>query len=63
MREPSRSPRLATGFGPLLMMEDFALALREALVHDWSPLETLKVVVKHEEEAAKIRRGIAGSST
>jgi O-acetyl-ADP-ribose deacetylase (regulator of RNase III) len=45
---------LATGFGPLLM-EDFALALRPALVHDWSPIETIKVVVKHEEEAAQIR--------
>jgi O-acetyl-ADP-ribose deacetylase len=45
---------LATGFGPLLM-EDFATALRHALVHDWSPLESLKVVVKHEEEAEKIR--------
>jgi O-acetyl-ADP-ribose deacetylase (regulator of RNase III) len=45
---------LATGFGPLLM-EDFARALRQALLHDWAPLETLKVVVKHEEETATIR--------
>ncbi len=45
---------LATGFGPLLM-EDFAMALRQALDRDWTPLEALKVVVKHEEEAAKIR--------
>jgi O-acetyl-ADP-ribose deacetylase (regulator of RNase III) len=45
---------LATGFGPLLM-EDFALALRQSLVRDWAPLETLKVVVKHEEEATKVR--------
>jgi O-acetyl-ADP-ribose deacetylase (regulator of RNase III) len=45
---------LATGFGPL-SMEDFAVALRQALAQDWSPLETLKVVVKHEAEAAKIR--------
>jgi O-acetyl-ADP-ribose deacetylase (regulator of RNase III) len=45
---------LATGFGPLLM-EDFATALHEALRLDWAPLETLKVVVKHEEEASKIR--------
>src|SRR5262249_314826 len=45
---------LATGFGPLLM-EDFAAALQEALRLDWTPLETLKVVVKHEEEASKIR--------
>lgn len=45
---------LATGFGPLLM-EDFASALQQALVHDWAPLEILKVVVKHEEEVAKIR--------
>src|SRR5215475_16196832 len=39
---------LATGFGPLLM-EDFAAALRQALAHDWAPLECVKVVVKHEE--------------
>jgi len=45
---------LATGFGPLLM-EEFALALRQALQQDWTPLETLKIVVKHEAEAAKIR--------
>jgi O-acetyl-ADP-ribose deacetylase len=45
---------LATGFGPL-SMEDFAKALQEALRLDWAPLETLQVVVKHEEEASKIR--------
>jgi O-acetyl-ADP-ribose deacetylase (regulator of RNase III) len=45
---------LATGFGPL-SMEDFALALQHALAQDWKPLETLRVVVKHEAEAAKIR--------
>jgi hypothetical protein len=37
------------------MMEDFATALQEALRVNWEPLETLKVVVKHEDEAAKIR--------
>src|SRR6516225_3905148 len=46
---------LATGFGPLLM-EDFARALQQALAHDWTPLETLKVVVKHQDEAETIRR-------
>lgn|SRR5262245_4895043 len=45
---------LATGFGPLLM-HDFATALKRALAREWAPLETLKVVVKHEEEAAEIR--------
>ncbi len=45
---------LATGFGPL-SMEEFATALRQAIGRDWSPLQTLKVVVKHEEEAEKIR--------
>jgi O-acetyl-ADP-ribose deacetylase len=45
---------LATGFGPLLM-EDFARSLQQVLSHDWAPLEALKVVVKHEEEAEKIR--------
>ena len=46
---------LAAGFGPLLM-EDFGKALRQALAHDWTALETLRVVVKHEEEAATIRQ-------
>jgi O-acetyl-ADP-ribose deacetylase (regulator of RNase III) len=45
---------LATGFGPL-SMEEFAAALRQALAWDWAPLQTLRVVVKHEEEAARIR--------
>lgn len=45
---------LATGFGPLLM-EDFANALRQALRQNWTPLEILSIVVKHEEEAARIR--------
>jgi O-acetyl-ADP-ribose deacetylase (regulator of RNase III) len=48
---------LATGFGPLLM-EDFAAALRQAVAHDWTPLETLRVVVKHDEEATTIRKGL-----
>ncbi len=48
---------LATGFGPLLM-EDFAAALRQAVAQDWAPLERLKVVVKHEAEAATIREGL-----
>jgi len=45
---------LATGFGPLLM-EDFAAALEPALTQDWKPLETLKVVLKHEHEAEIVR--------
>lgn len=49
---------LATGFGPLLM-EDFALALRQAIDRGWSSLETLKVVMKHEEEAETIRRELS----
>lgn len=49
---------LATGFGPLLM-EDFGAALRTAIDRDWNPLEMLKVVVKHEEEAETIRRVLA----
>jgi O-acetyl-ADP-ribose deacetylase (regulator of RNase III) len=47
-------PALATGFGPLLM-EEFAAALRQALAQDWAPLETLRVVLRHEAEAAKVR--------
>jgi O-acetyl-ADP-ribose deacetylase len=49
---------LATGFGPLLMPE-FAMALKRALAEPWAPLETVKVVVKHEEEAAEIRNALA----
>lgn len=48
---------LATGFGPLLM-EDFAEALRPISERDWSPVEVLKVVVKHEHEAASIRAAV-----
>jgi O-acetyl-ADP-ribose deacetylase (regulator of RNase III) len=47
-------PALATGFGPL-SMEDFATALGQALDGDWAPLETLKVVLKHAEDAEKVR--------
>jgi O-acetyl-ADP-ribose deacetylase (regulator of RNase III) len=50
-------PALATGFGPL-SMEEFATALKQALQHDWTPLETLKVVLKHEEETVKVREGL-----
>jgi O-acetyl-ADP-ribose deacetylase (regulator of RNase III) len=47
-------PALATGFGPL-SMEEFAKALKQALLQDWTPLETLKVVLKHEEDADRVR--------
>ncbi|MBL8795378.1 MAG: macro domain-containing protein [Planctomycetia bacterium] len=47
-------PALATGFGPLLL-EEFAAALDRALQTDWSPLETLNVVLKTEEDAEKVR--------
>jgi O-acetyl-ADP-ribose deacetylase (regulator of RNase III) len=47
-------PALATGFGPL-SMEDFATALAQALEQDWTPLEQMKVVLKHEHEADTVR--------
>jgi O-acetyl-ADP-ribose deacetylase (regulator of RNase III) len=47
-------PALATGFGPL-SMEEFATALRQAVERDWTPVELLKVVLKHEEDAEKVR--------
>jgi O-acetyl-ADP-ribose deacetylase len=50
-------PALATGFGPL-SMEEFAIALRQALTRDWSPLETLKVVLKQEADAEKVRKAM-----
>jgi O-acetyl-ADP-ribose deacetylase len=49
------TPALATGFGPL-SMEEFATALKQATEQDWSPLETLKVVLKSEEAAEAVRR-------
>jgi O-acetyl-ADP-ribose deacetylase len=51
------TPALATGFGPL-SMEEFATALSRAAERDWSPLQTLKVVVKTEENAKAIRTGL-----
>jgi O-acetyl-ADP-ribose deacetylase (regulator of RNase III) len=47
-------PALATGFGPL-SMEEFATALSRAIARDWSPIEVLKVVLRHEDEADKVR--------
>jgi O-acetyl-ADP-ribose deacetylase (regulator of RNase III) len=47
-------PALATGFGPL-SMEEFATALGRAVERDWTPLNTLKVVLKHQEEAEKVQ--------
>jgi O-acetyl-ADP-ribose deacetylase (regulator of RNase III) len=47
-------PALATGYGPLTM-EEFATALRTALERDWSPLETLTVVLKTDEDAERVR--------
>src|SRR5262249_42495424 len=51
-------PALATGFGPLTM-EDFATGLRQATARDWSPIETLKVVLRTEEDAETVR-GVLG---
>jgi O-acetyl-ADP-ribose deacetylase (regulator of RNase III) len=53
-------PALATGFGPL-SMEEFATALSQAIERDWSPLETLKVVLLREEDADTVRRVLARS--
>jgi O-acetyl-ADP-ribose deacetylase (regulator of RNase III) len=50
-------PALATGFGPL-SMEDFAAALRQATQRDWSPLETLKVVLRQEADAETVRNAL-----
>jgi O-acetyl-ADP-ribose deacetylase (regulator of RNase III) len=47
-------PALATGFGPLTMME-FATALSQAIGVDWTPIESLKVVLLKEEDAAVVR--------
>ena len=47
-------PALGTGFGPL-SMDDFADALSQATRRDWSPLETLTVVLRSEEDADVVR--------
>jgi O-acetyl-ADP-ribose deacetylase (regulator of RNase III) len=47
-------PALATGFGPL-SMEDFASAVKEATARDWTPLETLKIVLREEDDAEIVR--------
>jgi O-acetyl-ADP-ribose deacetylase (regulator of RNase III) len=52
-------PALATGFGPL-SMEEFAAALQQAVTRDWSPLETLKVVLLQEADAATVRGVLCG---
>lgn len=49
---------LATGFWQHLM-EDCGAALRQGIGRDWTPLETLRIVVKYEEEAETIRRVLA----
>jgi O-acetyl-ADP-ribose deacetylase (regulator of RNase III) len=51
-------PALATGFGPL-SMEEFAEALSQATVWDWSPLKALKVVLLREEDANTVRAVLA----
>jgi O-acetyl-ADP-ribose deacetylase (regulator of RNase III) len=51
-------PALATGFGPL-SMEEFAAALGRATARDWAPLEVLKVVLRHEEDADRVRAALA----
>ncbi len=53
-------PALATGFGPL-SMEEFATALSWATARDWSPLETLTVVLRQEEDAETVRAVLARS--
>jgi O-acetyl-ADP-ribose deacetylase (regulator of RNase III) len=52
-------PALATGFGPL-SMEEFAQALCRAVARDWSPLESLKVVLRQEQDADTLRAVLAG---
>src|SRR5262249_19657657 len=47
-------PALATGFGPL-SMEEFATALARATAQDWTPLDTLKVVLRHQADAETVR--------
>jgi O-acetyl-ADP-ribose deacetylase (regulator of RNase III) len=53
-------PALATGFGPL-SMEEFAAALSRAAARDWSPLATLKVVLREETDANIVRAALARS--
>ena len=50
-------PALATGFGPLTIT-DFAEALKQALARDWSPIESLKVVLRNEDDADTARAAL-----
>src|SRR5262245_415544 len=50
-------PALATGFGPLTI-DDFAQALKQATALDWSPFETLKVVLRQEADAETVRAAL-----
>jgi O-acetyl-ADP-ribose deacetylase (regulator of RNase III) len=52
-------PALATGFGPL-SMEEFAEAVKRVLAQDWSPVETLKVVLLKAEDAEIVRAALEG---
>lgn len=47
-------PALATGFGPLSML-DFGAALKQALARDWTPIQHLKVVLLKEDDADIVR--------
>jgi O-acetyl-ADP-ribose deacetylase (regulator of RNase III) len=55
------TPALATGFAPL-SMEEFAAAAKQATRRDWSPLELLKVVLRSEEDAKRVRAVIEDES-
>ena len=50
---------LATGFGPL-SMADFAEAVAQVAQQDWSPLETLTVVLRQQEDAEVVRSRVYG---
>ena len=52
-------PSLATGYGPL-SPGDFAEALRAALAHLDVPIEELRVVLRHEDEARAVAAALEG---
>lgn len=53
------TPALATGYGPLTMAE-FARGLRAAAAGDYPGIEELRVVLRHEDDAAEVRDAITG---
>lgn len=54
-------PALATGYGPL-SMSDFGRALRATLQRDWSPIESLTLVLKRADDVEAVQRELRAAA-